>query len=247
MKFTRVFFVGILVVFLSQPLMAETVRVGLEPFPPLITEDGGGHSIDLLKAIEKGSDLRFDITIMPYSQAKDMLREGKLDLIGHTPKGKETQDFYAFAQDIDWSVITILDIYGLNKEGIAEGSFRSLEAYGAPEGNKEFFSEMFGIPVEKFVEGDLEQLLDYLKAGKIDAFMFDRASSMYTIKRLQVPNVHYRMLSDIGAGFGVRKDDQGAYLKNRMDSAIQSIDIQKALQGYYMFISQPSEGIVSVN
>ncbi len=39
---------------LSYPLLtfAETVNVGLEPMPPLITEDGTGYTVELLRAIE---------------------------------------------------------------------------------------------------------------------------------------------------------------------------------------------------
>jgi len=48
----------------------EVIKVGLEPFPPLITKIKTGYSIKLLKAIEKVTDLKFGITIMSYNQAK---------------------------------------------------------------------------------------------------------------------------------------------------------------------------------
>ncbi len=116
--------------FFFQPVSADVIKVGLEPFPPLITEDAKGHSISLLRAIEKASDLQFEITIMPYNRAKLLLKKGKLDLIGHTPHHKETSDFYSYARDIQWSIRAITDVYGMNKEELE--TFTTLQSVGTP-------------------------------------------------------------------------------------------------------------------
>ena len=68
----------------------EEIKVGVEPFPPLINENGTGYAIDMLKEIEKQSDLKFQISFMPYNRAKSELKNGSVDLIGLTPQGKET-------------------------------------------------------------------------------------------------------------------------------------------------------------
>ncbi len=62
-----------------------TVVVGLEPFAPLITREGGGYRVDFLKAIETNTKLNFDIRIMSYRTAKRDLKIGRVQLIGHTP------------------------------------------------------------------------------------------------------------------------------------------------------------------
>mgnify|MGYP000228418302 CR=1 FL=1 len=83
---------------------AQNVTVGMEPFPPFITEQVTGYSVDMLRAIEKISDLKFDIEIMTYARAKHELEFNRLDIAGHTPKELETKGFYRYAQELDWHI-----------------------------------------------------------------------------------------------------------------------------------------------
>ncbi|OQX28387.1 MAG: hypothetical protein BWK80_00425 [Desulfobacteraceae bacterium IS3] len=69
---------GLSVLILSQPCSAQTVKTGVEPFPPLIVDKNTGYTIDLLKAIEAVSDLKFDIRIMSYTRAKYDLKRSQL-------------------------------------------------------------------------------------------------------------------------------------------------------------------------
>ena len=72
---------------------ARDIHIGLEAFPPIITENGTGYAIDMFKAIEEISDLKFHFHIMNYARAKKELKKKKLDMIGHTPKVYESQAF----------------------------------------------------------------------------------------------------------------------------------------------------------
>lgn len=54
--------VFIIIQFFVTSVFAETIKVSVEPFPPLINEDKTGASITLLKEIEKVTDLKFDIS-----------------------------------------------------------------------------------------------------------------------------------------------------------------------------------------
>lgn len=65
-----------------------------------------------------------------------------------------------------------------------------------------------------------------LKIGRIDAFIFERASSMETLKKLKIEGVSYKALEVIGASFGTRKDAQGNALKEKLDKAIKTIDVK---------------------
>lgn len=246
MRIKIVFLAWCLVSLMVFQAQAEVVRVGLEPFPPLITEDGKGHSVDMLRAIEKMSDLKFDIKIMTYVQAKEGLKEGKLDLIGHTPQGKEAKEFYAYAQDLKWGIVTITDIYGLNKADIGPNKYKTLKLIGTPKGNKEVYNEIFGIPLENFYEGDMDTLLKMLEKGKLNAYIFERASTMYSIKKLKLKNIQYRMLDDsIRASFAVRKDERGNKLRDKLDGYMKQANIMSTLSGYYQFINLPMEGSIT--
>lgn len=230
---------------LIQPAYAETVNVGVEPFPPLINEDGTGYSIIMLREVERISDLKFDIKIMPYNRAKVELQSGKMDLIGHTPHRKETKEFYEYAQDLDWAIKAITDIYSVKKERISKEAMANLKTIGTPRGNQDFYSEQFGIPLDRFHEGNIDNLLKMLQIERIEAFIFERASTMATLRNLGIDNVCYRTLDDsISASFGVRKDAAGQKLKEKLDQAINKLDIKKIFQEYAKFTELPPEGVV---
>lgn len=241
-RITMIFF--IIIQFIATPVFAETIKVSVEPFPPLINEDKTGASILLLKEIEKVTGLKFDIIIAPYNRAKLDLKNGKTDLIGHTPHGKETQEFYVYAQDLSWSIPTVTDIYAMKKETIEPSSFVAIKVIGVPRGNKEFLAEQYNISLMQLHEGDLDNLLKMLKISRIDAFIFERASSMETLKKLKIEGVSYKSLEVIGASFGTRKDTQGNDLKEKLDKAIKTIDVKKIYKGYETYTNMPSKGVV---
>ena len=234
-----------LFILIALPAWAQIVRVGLEPFPPLITEEGKGYSVEMLRAIEQESDLKFQIEIMPYNRARIELKEGKLDMIGHTPQGEETTEFYGYAQELNWGIGGRTDIYGMDKDLILHGDLKSIKPIGTPRGNEEFFSNLFGIPLANFHTGNLDNLIPMLKLKRIDAFIFERASTMSTINKLMIKDVYYRMINDsLRASFAVRKDEQGNILKKKLDDLITRTDTPKIYSGYYHFLNMPKEGKV---
>ena len=82
--------------------IAQELIFGIEPFPPIFTENGQGLGADLLKKIQKNSDLNFQIRIMTYARAKKELKNDRIDAIGLIPKGLETKEFYQYALELDW-------------------------------------------------------------------------------------------------------------------------------------------------
>lgn len=239
--------INLIIVFiavLSPSVFAETLKVGLEPMPPLIIDENKGYSIELLKNIEKISDIRFDITIMPYNRAKYELKRGRLDLIGHTPFKKETQDFYNYAVDINWSIPTVTDIYAKNDKHLYD--FNKLNKIGAPIGNKNFYSDLFNIDPALFYETDLIELLRLLYTGVLTALIFERSSVMTSIKNLGIKNIHYRMIDNgISAGFAVRNDFNGKILKKKLEDILGKLNIDLIYSDYQKYVELPEKGIVS--
>ena len=222
----------------SASLSAETIQVRLEPFPPLVTEAGGGLTVALLKQLEAISDLHFDVVIVPYSRAKYQLRNGQADLIGHTPVGYESDEFYSYAQELDWQLPTAADVFAMDPAWLSLP--RSGEEYyvGAPLGNAEFFSALYDVPIDRFVESTLPNLLQMLARGRIQALMFERASTRSYIWRARLEGVHYRMLGRINAGLAVRRDQQGDQLRARLEALIAKVDTRALLADYLPLIEE---------
>ncbi|WP_323117180.1 type 2 periplasmic-binding domain-containing protein, partial [Klebsiella quasivariicola] len=131
---------------------------------------------ELLKKIEEVSDLKFQIKIKPYIRLRKEIEHGTLDLIGHTPYGKETKEFYQYAQDLNWSISSVSDIYAKSESKLKIS--RAIKI-ATPRGNAEFHSALLGIPISRFTDsGDLDSSIKMLKAGRIDLFIFERASTM---------------------------------------------------------------------
>ena len=111
MKLLKVLVSLFITLTMSQPTFSEEIVIGLEPLPPLIINKDTGYTIDMLRQIEKQTDLIFKIRIMPYNRVKHSLKAGDIDLAGHTPYKMETPDFYEYAVDVDWSITTLIDVY----------------------------------------------------------------------------------------------------------------------------------------
>jgi polar amino acid transport system substrate-binding protein len=219
----------------------ETITVGLEPFPPFIVDAETGYTITLLRRLEAASDLTFHIRMLSYSRAKSELKNGKTDLIAHTPHGLETDAFYAFAQELDWRVETRTDLYAMEPDRLTRLADRTI---GIPRGNEEFFSELSGIPMKNLYPGNLENLLKMLEAGRIDAFWFERAATMTQLKGLQMDGVYYRQMPEmpVSAGIAVARTPAGTRLKETLDALLEDTPHADIFAPYRSYMELPPEG-----
>ncbi len=200
-----------------------------------------------LEEVEKISDLKFNIKIMPYNRAKNELKKGKTELMGHTPHRSETKDFYEYGQELNWSVLTKIDVYSVKKGNVGIDKYKTLSIIGTPRGNKEFLSGVLGIPLEQFYEGNLENLLGMLEKGRIDALLFERASTQTSIKKIKMKNVYYAEVMDVAASFAVQKTPQGTILMKKLDDLINKSSQTKIFKDYLEFVTLPKNGIVSIS
>lgn len=228
------------------PLFAKDINIGFEPFPPLINENGQGHVVNMLRAIEKNSNYRFNIKIMTYGRAKLALKNEQLDLIGLTPQQLETEDFYHYAQDLNWHIDAHVDIFA-SKKKLLDITSTPNASIGTLIGNADFFSELLNIPRTKFVEvTSLEQLVKMLAKGRLELATFERVAMMSTIKRLKVKNIYYQKFGVIPASMAVANNTTGLALKNELDKLLAkvAIDLNNSQLQYYR--SLPSSGIVNI-
>ena len=229
----------------AKEVFAREVVVGLEPLPPLITNEKTGLTIDLLRQIEKHSELSFTIHILPYNRAKRNLKTGAIQLMGHTPYQVETQEFYSFAQELDWSLQTMTDLYALTPEKLQPAYYKHQGTIGTPRGNEEFFAELYDIPLKNFFPyGDIKSLLKMLNAKRIDLFLFERASSMTAIKSINLPRVYYRQIDSIPVSMAVQKNPAGKELKRIIDTTIQRLDQDRIFADYLRYRDMPSSGVI---
>lgn len=220
---------------------SDRLRVGLEPFPPLILENGTGYSIDWLRALAKQAGMTLEVEIMPYSRAKVALMGGKVDLIGHTPYGLETDEFYRYAVELDARVPTKMDAFSLSVTGLNPTPDNGI-LIGAPFGNSAFISELTGIDRARFVEGSLPRLVSMMQAGRIDTVIFERMSVVGQIRKRAGPPVFYRLVKEIDAGFAVNRSRPT--LLRRLNGAAARVDRKVIYGPYTNLLDWPDEGRV---
>jgi polar amino acid transport system substrate-binding protein len=236
------FSITILLACLSMNTHSQDIHIGIEPFPPIITENGKGYAIEMLQSIEAISDLTFHFHIMNYARAKKELKNHHLDMIGLTPKGYETKDFYQYAEDIKWSITTKIDLFVLNTnffniENIPEQSIGTLR------GNADFFSESLNIPRSKFVEiSSLPQLTQMLERKRLNIITFERASTMLTFKKFNITDVHYKNIAEISASFAVQNNKQGRLLKAKIDKYLTHIKSNYYFTAYLDYLNLADTG-----
>ncbi len=230
---------------MNQAAFSEEIVVGLEPLPPLIINKNTGYTIDMLRQIEKQTDLTFKIRMMPYNRVKYSLKNGDIDLGGHTPYKMETPDFYEYAVDVDWSVTTLIDIYSKDPGKIASDDYKTSMSIGTPRGNQDFMGEMFGIPTENFKINELDNIVRMVNAGRIEFILFERSATMSTIQKFKFDTIHYRMVDDsIKAGFAVNRNDRGQKVKALLEAAIKNVDQDLLFKDFFQYTKLPAKGVV---
>ena len=161
------------------------ITVGLEPFPPLVNEDGSGFVINMLNALQENASLNFNYQIMTYARAKKELKNQRIDMVGLTPKDSETQEFYQYAQELNWHFNTTVDLYSTSPTNFDLDKLPN-NSIGTLIGNADFFAELAGVPREKFIEvSSLSRLVMMMARGRIKVILFERVAMMSTIKQLQ--------------------------------------------------------------
>lgn len=240
----KIILTNILFLLFSNLVFGKVIKVGFEPFPPLINKDGTGLTVNLLKAIEAKSNLRFEVIIMPYSRAKLGLKEGRIDMIGHTPYQNETEEFYTYAQELDFNIEAIVDIYSKDKGLVNLDSFKTHKKIGTPRGNEDFFSVNYKIPKNNFYPGELDGLIRMLKKDRIKMILFERGSMMSSIKRIDIEDVYYQKIGELSASLAIKKSPAGLKIKEELDKIIKILDIKKIYEKYYEYKKLPDNGIV---
>ncbi|MFE8073158.1 transporter substrate-binding domain-containing protein [Marinobacteraceae bacterium S3BR75-40.1] len=225
------------------PAFAEKprLRVGLEPFPPLITEAKGGYSIDWLRAMAREAGMTLDIRIMPYSRAKLALKSGRVDLMGHTPYGFETGQFYDFAVELEHRVPTKMDAFSLSPDKITSAALHR-QVIATPFGNADFIAELTGVPRDQFVEGTLERTVRMMRLKHVDTVIFERASVVSHLPKSNRDRIYYRLVQAIDAGFAVRKDRPE--LLKRLNEAGRKVDARAIYAPYMRILDWPDAGRV---
>ena len=212
------------------------ITVGLEPFPPLVNEDGSGFVINMLNGLKENSTLNFNFQIMTYARAKKELKNQRIDMVGLTPKDSETQKFYQYAQELVWHFDTTVDLYSTSPTHFNLDDLPN-KSIGTLIGNADFFSELAEVPREKFIEvSSLTQLIMMMARGRIKVVLFERVAMMSTINKLQselnseVPTelnssqcpqkIYYKKFKLIAASLAVAKNEAGDQLKKQLDELL---------------------------
>ena len=234
-----------LLIFLSVNVTAQDVHIGLEPFPPIVNEDGQGYAVDIFKAIESISDLKFHFHIMNYARAKKELQKQSLDMIGLTPQGHETKSFYQYAQDINWSITTKVDLFTLDKKYF-NTQLLPKQSIGTLRGNADFFSEVLNIPRDKFIEiSTLTQLTKMLQRKRLKIITFERASTMTTIEKFDITGVYYKKVAEIPASFAVYKNTKGRELKAKIDKLLAKVRSKSYFGSYFEYQKLADTGLLN--
>lgn len=221
--------------------VVPTLRVGLEPFPPLIRENGSGDSVDWLRAAAKSAGYHLHVIIMPYSRAKLALSLGEVDIIGHTPFGNESPGFYAYARELSWSIETSLDAFSYDPDRLSADAL-SRDEIGTPFGNAEFLAGLLLLPESHFIEGRLENLSLMLKQRRLGVLIFERASVMNSLDKDGWAKIYYRQIREIPAGFAVAKGN--VLLAQKLDKAMQGLDEKAYFSHYRRYLDMPKTGVV---
>lgn len=233
--------------FITTCCFAKKISVGFEPFPPFVTEDGNGLSVDLLRAVEKISDLKFDINIMTYARVKHELKKQRIDIAGHLPKNIENVEFYKYGKELNWSILTHTDLFSLDKKCFKYKVDESI-TLGTTVGNTSFLAEMMGVSQSSFIEvSTLDQLVEMLIKGRVNVVVYERASVMTLLAQKKMSGVVYKTIGITPITMAVQNTEKGNLLKQKLDHLIQQIDLNEIFSSYFKYNLLNDEGIAPID
>jgi polar amino acid transport system substrate-binding protein len=226
--------------------LAEKINVAMEPFPPFVNAEGTGLTIDMLHAIENISDFEFNIEIMTYARAKHQLKNQRIQIAGHTPKDLETDEFYHYAQELNWRIDTTSDIFTFEREFFDLSRLKK-GRIGTTIGNADFFAKQMKIPRDKFIQtATLRQLVDMLVKRRIDVLVFERVSVMTLLQEKKVKGVYYQSIGKVPASIAVYRNSAGKELKDKLDMLIKQLPLNNIFSGYLQYTDLPESGKVPI-
>lgn len=154
-------------------------------YPPFIYRNERGEvvgiSVDILRAIEKVSELRFDVELLPFSEALRFVESGQADMINLIFKTPERERVFLFSKPI----LRIQSLVWVRKD-LKVKDFKDLTAFvvGVVEGDANealLRAKNPSIVFRRFA--DLDQLVQAVERGEIDVFLMeDLTASYYLIK-----------------------------------------------------------------
>ncbi len=200
---------------------AEPLVSAFEPLPPHIDEQGGGLVRRLFERLEADSGRRVSISMMPYSRAKLELLNGRADLIGFTPFGREVEAFYRDAREIRWPYAVEAGFIALTPQGLNKAGAGRV---GIPYGNEAFAALMLDIAPQSFYQAKLEELVLMLFRGRIDRIWFDRLALEQVLESYsdRAPLYFQRAPAQlISIGLAVRRGPEGERIRAWLEPALE--------------------------
>lgn len=177
-----------IVLCLLLPLLCfcEQVRfVSGDFYPPFIYRDEHGTmvgiSIEILKALEKVSDLKFSVELMPFSKALELIENGEADMINLIFKTPERERTFLFSKPI----LQVQSMVWFREE-LNLKDFKDLTPHivGVIEGdaNEQLLkSKNPNVSFKRF--SDFDQLIRAVEEGQINVFLMeDLTASYYLVK-----------------------------------------------------------------
>ncbi len=212
--------------------------------PPYVNQDRSGLTVDMLRALEKISDYRFDIEIMTYARIKQQLENRQLDLGGLTPKDRESASFYQYAQELDWHYQTTGDLVFFN-QSFTQIKNIAPKRIGTTLGNADFLAQQLDLPASYFIEvATPYQLTDMFINRRIDVMFFERISMMYLLQNYPILGAYYHTIADIPISLAVPKTAKGNQLKTELDKLLKVISVERIYSCAEAFRSLPNHGVV---
>ncbi len=229
----------------------ETIYVGHE-VALLLDGDGEAMTVKMLKLLEAKTNYKFIVEPMNYKRAKLQLKNGKIDLLLHTPHESETKEYYTYGAELKWNLFARADFYSLNPNLMKSMEIlrESNATIAVPRGNEDFCSEATEIPIDRFRPVEtVEQMVRKLKLGRVDVIWFERHSIMDKIVELKVPDVHYISwpAGGVSIGIGIQRSAKGKALGARLDLLLQKLDTADLFDRFHQFQSLPRSGSFDFN
>jgi|GEM_PF-386727 len=184
MKIYHIGLLSLLFVFssLSLVLAQQTLTfVSGDHYPPFIWKDKDGNivgiSVQVLELIEKKVDVKFQIELMPFSEALRKLQDGEADIINFIFKTPEREKIFLFSEPVMNLETKVYFRKTLKIKTVADLTPHLVGVVESDASENLLKQKNPSVTFRYFKEN--EELVNAAKAGEIDAFVMDNLPAEY--------------------------------------------------------------------
>ncbi|HBT26334.1 MAG TPA: HD domain-containing protein [Pseudothermotoga sp.] len=184
----RCFTVLLIFIFVTVFATQTLIFVSGDFYPPFIFKDEKGNivgiSVDILHLLEKKIDVKFEIKLLPFSQALEKLERSEADMINFIFKTPQREQLFLFSDPIFNIESRVYFRKNLNIKNFSDLS-RYVVGVVEKDANEQLLRRKVSSVSFKYFK-NMEELMYAIRENQIDVFLMENLTAQYYLVKYDI-------------------------------------------------------------